>query len=40
MFETYATLDKTLATCHHENMHCNIRLKWLKHIEHILATYV
>jgi hypothetical protein len=40
MCGTYATLDKTLATCHHENMHCNIKLKQIKHFEYILATYV
>jgi hypothetical protein len=40
MCETYAATDKTLATCHHENMHCNIRLKQLKHFEHIVVIYV
>jgi hypothetical protein len=32
----YATLDKALATCHHENMHCNIKLKQLKHFKQFL----
>jgi hypothetical protein len=40
MCETYTTSDKTLATCHHKNMHCNKRLKQRKHFKHILATYV